>query len=1179
MTKMKKTLSFFIVCLTFILFQFPLFAAYLVNVPVTVSQPDGRSLQLFITGDEYYQRLHDGLNFTVVQDQESGYYVYARLENDALVPTSFKVGKTAPGKTRLQPGIDISAAKKRQIREAFVKATPPKPSSAHALNLSETTGTFNNIVVFVRFSDQTEFPSALTTYDNVFNNNAVGYNSMRNYFEEVSYEALTITSTFYPSPSGTVIVSYQDSHPRSYYMPYSTSNPDGYSDSERTAREHTLLANAIEAIDGMVPAGLDIDSNDDGLVDNVCFIIRGGTTAWSTLLWPHRWSLYSENAYINGLQVWDYNFQLEDFLASSGNGVLCHEMFHTLGSPDLYHYSDNGISPVGPWDIMENTANPPQSMGAWMKYKYGEWIASVPAITQSGTYTLNPVSAASNQIYKIASPNSTSEFFILEYREKTGTFENSIPASGLLIYRINPAAGNGNADGPPDEVYLFRPNGTPNANGSPSQACFSIGSGRTSFNDTTNPYGFLANGSPAGIKISNVGTAGSTISFQVHIGLSANFNGETLSACPGQTLVINDLSTGNPTSWNWSFTPGNATFVDGTTASSQHPHVQFASPGTYSVRLIVSNSTDSDTLTRPGFITILPNITPPYADDFESGEFNDGSWTIDNEDQGFTWTMKDNVGGNPPGSKCAYVRFYSYAQQGQRDWLNTPPLDLTTFVDARLTFRVAYRPYSSAYHDSLKVMIYSNCGGSWLATPYNKTGTQLATGQATTSEFTPSSASDWRTDTIDLTPYVGNVVMVKFLAVNDYGNNLYLDDVNITGTQVQPAFTASDTLPCVGATVMFTDQSQGNPTGWLWNFGDGSTSSQPDPTHAYSNPGTYTVSLTLTKGTASVTLTKNNYIHVFSNDSVHVQIEAQEGTASCEGDSVTIQSLVENAGLNPGYQWFVNGLSSGEGQSSLTLVPADGDQVSCIVTSATPCSQGSPAVSNTVTLQVIPYPSVNLGNDTILQNSCALLLDAGLAGSYLWSTGETTPTIIAGTSTIYSVTVTNGGTCQDVDSIAIQTGLCVFSGYVYYDNLAQAPLENIEVQLRQGGTVKYTTTTNADGSFEFLGYEPGTYTLVCLSDQPWGGVNSTDALLIMKHFVGLVSLQGVKLLAADVVTNGTINAVDALAVQKRFVGQLASFTSGDWVFEKPVLLLNGLTTLTVTIKGLCNGDVNGSYNP
>jgi M6 family metalloprotease-like protein len=71
-------------------------------------------------------------------------------------------------------------------------------------------------------------------------------------------------------------------------------------------------------------------------------------------------------------------------------------MFHSLGAPDLYHYSYDGLQPVYTWDVMETNLNPPQHMGAYMKYKYGEWITSIPVITSSGTYTLNPLTSSAN---------------------------------------------------------------------------------------------------------------------------------------------------------------------------------------------------------------------------------------------------------------------------------------------------------------------------------------------------------------------------------------------------------------------------------------------------------------------------------------------------------------------------------------------------------------------------------------------------------------------------------------------------------------------------------------------------------------------------------------------------------------------------------------------------------------
>ncbi|AMR26767.1 hypothetical protein A0257_06355 [Hymenobacter psoromatis] len=66
------------------------------------------------------------------------------------------------------------------------------------------------------------------------------------------------------------------------------------------------------------------------------------------------------------------------------------------------------------------------------------------------------------------------------------------------------------------------------------------------------------------------------------------------------------------------------------------------------------------------------------------------------------------------------------------------------------------------------------------------------------------------------------------------------------------AFAASTTTVCAGA-VQFTDQSTGAPTGWLWNFGDGTTSTAQNPAHTFATAGTYQVTLTATNAVGSST--------------------------------------------------------------------------------------------------------------------------------------------------------------------------------------------------------------------------------------------------------------------------------------------------------------------------------------
>ncbi len=93
-----------------------------------------------------------------------------------------------------------------------------------------------------------------------------------------------------------------------------------------------------------------------------------------------------------------------------------------------------------------------------------------------------------------------------------------------------------------------------------------------------------------------------------------------------------------------------------------------------------------------------------------------------------------------------------------------------------------------------------------------------------------------------------------FNAVNDGG----------TGGPTPPTanFTGSPTSGCPTLTVNFTDQSSGDITDWSWDFGDGTTSTLQNPSHDYANPGSYTVSLTVTGPGGSDTNTKNNYITV-----------------------------------------------------------------------------------------------------------------------------------------------------------------------------------------------------------------------------------------------------------------------------------------------------------------------------
>ena len=518
------------------------FAAYLKDVPVTVTQPDGTVLQCFASGDEFFNYLHDKNGYTIMQHPKTGYYVYAEKRDGKLVATDIVAGTYDPASKGLQPYALISPEEWMARRKAW-----EVPEKAHQnRDFVPNHGTLNNIVIFIRFSDDNEFTNTFSSIDNMFNDMSGGYGtSMRSYFRAASYGAIDIPTTFYPEPNGNNVISYQDIHPRNYFMPYNaTTNPDGYQESERSEREFGLLERAINYItsNNMIPSNLDIDYDNDGYVDNVCFIVRGSTGGWNDLLWPHKWALWDREVYINGKRVWTFNLQLAD----SGyfkTSTMCHEMNHSLDAPDLYHYNNGtDLHPAGVWDLMDRNSTPPQHCGAYMKMKYGRWIDDIPEITQAGTYTLNPISSATpeNVAYKILT-DDPQQFYVLEYRDssvETGLYYGS----GLLIYRIDTRfdgnAGYNPDEGIYDEVYIFRPDGTTTSNGSVEQAIFSAGVNRKAFHSSTNPKPFFTDGTVDDIiKIYDISAAGSTISFKYGTtalcepptNLSASVNGRSVT--------------------------------------------------------------------------------------------------------------------------------------------------------------------------------------------------------------------------------------------------------------------------------------------------------------------------------------------------------------------------------------------------------------------------------------------------------------------------------------------------------------------------------------------------------------------------------------------------------------------------------------------------------------------------
>lgn len=320
--------------------------------------------------------------------------------------------------------------------------------------------------------------------------------------------------------------------------------------------------------------------------------------------------------------------------------------------------------------------------------------------------------------------------------------------------------------------------------------------------------------------------------------------------------------------------------------------------------------TSNDTLTKA--FNVGAGAALPFLQAFESTTFPPAGWSVSNPDGGITWARRAATG-NGASTAAGYMNFYNYNSTGQLDELITEPIDLTSVTDAEMTFNVAYRRYDNTTDDGLKIFVSTDCGATFSTTPvYNKIGTALATTTNSTSAFTPSLASQWRNDTVDLGAFVGNSIVLKFQSLNDYGNNLYIDDINIYSTSQPPvaAFSADPTVNCTGV-VTFTDLSAGNPSVWLWDFGDGTTSTDQSPVHAYQNNGTYSVTLTVTNANGNDVLVQNNLITV-----TLPQAPVTTASSRCGPGTVTLSAT--GSGTLVWYADQIGGTPLGTGTSFTT---------------------------------------------------------------------------------------------------------------------------------------------------------------------------------------------------------------------------------------------------------------------
>lgn len=255
---------------------------------------------------------------------------------------------------------------------------------------------------------------------------------------------------------------------------------------------------------------------------------------------------------------------------------------------------------------------------------------------------------------------------------------------------------------------------------------------------------------------------------------TAAFNISDNEVCISQAVQFSDQSTAGINQWQWIFEGGVPA-----TSNVANPIVFFPNPGSHNVSLTVTNPLGTATTTQTIVSYELMGALPTLQD-FETGINAD--WTIENvTDDNYTWQITSDIacGGN-----VLAVNNFDNSATSNIDRLSTT-FDLSNFNSCILSFRVAYAPYSTTYFDRLQINAQT-CGNP-AQLLYDKAGTNLATAPATgNNAFVPVNCADWRTETVDLSAYDGQIVTISFENINGYGNYLYIDDIEVNGIQNTP---------------------------------------------------------------------------------------------------------------------------------------------------------------------------------------------------------------------------------------------------------------------------------------------------------------------------------------------------------------------------------------------------------
>ena len=474
-------------------------------------------------------------------------------------------------------------------------------------------------------------------------------------------------------------------------------------------------------------------------------------------------------------------------------------------------------------------------------------------------------------------------------------------------------------------------------------------------------------------------------------------------SCPGKPVVFSNTSTGPGLTYLWNF-------GDGTTSTLATPTHAYTANGLYSVRLTVTDTYGCvSTLLKPQYISIVTPVAdftvnaiasncPPLNVQFTNTSVNVASFLWNFGDGGTSQISNPSHIYNTPGTfnatltvtspgGCTSVKTQQIVIQGPTGTFSYTPL--TGCNPLTVNFAVSSQPGVSFIYDF-------------------DDGTLLNT--------TVTSATHTYT--------IPGFYLPKVILKNSAGCNvpiIGLDTIRVTG--VAAAFTADTLSRCDNGFVTFTNTSVTNDviTSYLWDFGDGTTSTDVMPVHFYTNTGIYTPTLTVTtQGGCSGQAIAQIPVRVVKSP----DISSAQPPNRCAPANLSFSgslNVPDTSAIT--WQWrFSDGqVFSGQNLPSVIFTIPGPYTDTLIATNSSGCMDT--AVN---TFEVYAKPNVAVGSDISICQGTGQVITATGADTYVWSpaaglscTNCPSPVATPAAATTYAVTGTSLQGCTNTDSIIV----------------------------------------------------------------------------------------------------------------------------------------------------------------